>query len=86
MPTTKMKQSPVAKLRSLKMCGSMNGCFSREGVDDEQVEGERRQHRLDHDLGRGEPVELLAAVEHHLQRADGDAQHGEAEPVEAALA
>ena len=28
MPTTKMKQSPIVKLRSLKMCGSMNGCFA----------------------------------------------------------
>ena len=33
---------------------------------------------------RGEPVELLAAVEHQLQRADAERQHGEAEEIEAA--
>ena len=72
MPTTKMKASPMVKLRSLKMCRIDERLLHREGLDDEQVEGERRHHRLDHDLGRGEPVELLAAVEHHLERADGD--------------
>ena len=46
----------------------------------EMVEAE-----VDPDLGRGEPVDLLAAVEQQLQRADGEREHGEAEEVEAAL-
>ena len=75
MPTTKMKQRPTAKLRSRKIAGSMKGCLSRrqgEGVHEEEIEGERRQIGFDTDFGGGEPVELLAAVEHHLECADGD--------------
>jgi hypothetical protein len=33
-------------------------------------------------LGRAEPVVLLAAVEHDLQRADAEAEQGEAEEIE----
>ena len=36
------------------------------------------------DLGGGEPVLELAAIEHELQRADADAERGEAEQVERA--
>ena len=35
---------------------------------------------------RGEPVLVVAAVQHHLQRADAGAEHDEAEPVEAQMA
>ena len=74
---------PDEKLRSRKSGGLHEGILRREGVDEEEVEGRRRDGRLDEDLGRGEPVELLAAVEHELQGADGDAERAEAEPVEA---
>ena len=43
-----------------------------------------RKAELDPDLGRGEPVDLAAAVEHQLQRADAEREHGEAEEIEAA--
>jgi DHA2 family multidrug resistance protein len=53
-----------------------------EHVDDEQVDAEPGQHRLDDDLGGVEPVLILAAIQHHLQRADADRQDAEADPVE----
>ena len=56
------------------------------GMDGEDPEAQRRQRRLDPDLERVEPVLELAAVEHHLQRADAEAQHGEAEEVERPVA
>jgi hypothetical protein len=36
------------------------------------------------DLGRGVPVDLLAAIEHQLERADRDREHREAEEIERA--
>ena len=48
----------------------------------EKIEAEPREHRLDHDLARAEPILLLAAVEHELQAADAEAEHEEAGPVE----
>jgi len=39
----------------------------RHRVDDQQVEAQCRDRRLDPDLGRVEPVPDLAAVEHQLQ-------------------
>ena len=54
----------------------------RHGVNDQQVEAQCRDRRLDPDFGRVEPVPDLAAVEHQLQRADRDAQHCKAEHVE----
>ena len=78
----KMKTKAIAKLRSRNSRGLTNDCARREGVDQEDVEGGRGDDRLDHDLARGEPIELLAAVEEDLQRGDGDAQRREAEPVE----
>src|SRR6266436_2452591 len=51
-------------------------------MDDEEVEAERGDRRLDPDLGRAEPILELAAVEQHLQSADRQAQSGEAEEVE----
>ena len=53
-------------------------------VDDEQEEGERTDARLHADLGRLEPVERAAPVEHQLQHADGQRQQAEAEQVERA--
>ena len=84
MPMTKMKTSPVTKLRSAKIFGIDEGVFRRQHMDDEDPEAGQRQAELDPDLGGREPVDLGAAVEHQLQRADAERQHGEAEEVEAA--
>ena len=86
MPITKMNTSPVAKLRSMKIFGSMNGFSRRQQMDDEHPEAGDGQAKLDPDLGRGEPVGVAAAVEHQLQRADAERQHGEAEEIETARA
>ena len=56
----------------------------RRAVDDEHIEAEQHQPRLDHDLGRLQPAFLLAAIERELQRGDGEAEHAEAEPVQLA--
>ena len=48
----------------------------------EEVEAEPRQRKLQPDLGRGEPVLLPAAIQHHLQGADAQGQDEEAGPVE----
>ena len=56
--------------------------FGREGVDQEQIERRGGDDRLDDDLAGTEPVLLLAAVEHDLQRAEREAQSAEAEPIE----
>src|ERR1700722_913008 len=53
-----------------------------EGVSKKQIERRGSDDRLDDDLAGAKPVELLAAVEHHLQGANREAQHAEAEPVE----
>jgi len=57
-------------------------------VHDVQIETEECECCFGADFDGVEPVFLFAAVEHHLQRADPDRQHREAEPVEpqAALA
>ncbi|MPL60705.1 hypothetical protein SDC9_06266 [bioreactor metagenome] len=55
------------------------------GTDDpdhEDPESRERDGELDPDLGRVEPVDLAAAVEHQLQRANPDAERSEAEEVE----
>ena len=62
------------------------GMLGGRGMDGEDVEAQRGERRLDLDLERGEPVLELAAVEHHLQRRHAEAQHGEAEEVEGAIA
>ena len=41
---------------------------------------------LDDDLARGEPVLVVAAVQHHLQCTDPGAEYDEAEPIEAQMA
>src|SRR5260370_30947873 len=51
-------------------------------MDDEQVEGNRGNRRIDQDLDGMEPVRDLASVEHQLQGADADAEAPEAEEVE----
>ena len=39
-------------------------------MDHEEVEAEAKKQRLRNDFRRGKPVELLAPVQHQLQRAD----------------
>jgi len=56
----------------------------RRHAHDEEIETQCRKHAFDHDLGRAEPVLELAAVQHHLQGADADAQCAEAEEIETA--
>ena len=51
-------------------------------VNQEQIEGDTRYHRLGHDFARGEPVQQLAPVHHQLQCGDENAEGGEAEKVE----
>ncbi len=47
----------------------------------EHRERERADHGVGDDLGRAEPVEALAALEHGLQRADADREQPQADPV-----
>ena len=84
MPITKMNTSPVTKLRSMKIFGSMNGSRDVTRCTVNTQKPVIAKAKLDPDLGRGEPVGLAAAVEHQLQRADAQREHGEAEEVEAA--
>ena len=81
-PTTKMKTKEIAKLRSRNSLRIDEALLGRERVDEEDIEGGGRHDRLDEDLAGGEPVELLAAVEEDLERADGEAERAEAEPIE----
>src|SRR5438270_13983799 len=51
-------------------------------MDDEQIEEDTREEGLDPNLGRVEPILELAAVEHHLQCTDSDAQGHKTEEIE----
>ena len=82
MPMTKMKAIAVEKLRSRKRRWIEEGVARRRRVDDEHPEAGDKQAEFDKDLGRLEPVELFAAVEHQLQGADGDREKREAEEIE----
>ena len=64
----------------------MNGRCAVVEVDDEEIEADNREHRFDDDLARAEPALVLAAIEHHLQRADAERQGQEAEPGEGLVA
>ena len=58
------------------------GLVRGEGMDEKQIERRGGDDRFDEDFAGTKPVELLAAVEQDLQRADGEAQGTEAEPVQ----
>ena len=58
------------------------GLVRGEGVDEKQIECRGGDDGLDPNLAGTEPVKLLAAVEQDLERADGEAQGTEAEPVQ----
>ena len=85
-PMTTMNRQPAEKLRSRNSSKRMNGVCRRQRMREEEIEAGHRHDRFGDDLGRAEPAELLAAVEHQLQRADADRERGKAEPVEAAVA
>jgi len=53
--------------------------------DEEQREAEHRRHREGHDPRRGKPVEVLALVEHELQRADPEDEQREPDAVDRRL-
>ena len=52
-------------------------------MNDEQIQGEAGDRRLDPDLGRVEPILELAAVEQHLQGSDRDGERAKAQKIEA---
>ena len=82
MPIRNMNTSASEKFQSRKMRMAMNGRFDVVAVDEEEIEADDRQDRLGDDLAGVEPAHVLAAVEHHLQRADAERQRQEAEPGE----
>src|SRR5215469_15860359 len=51
-------------------------------MDNEQIKADTRNNRRDPNLGGIEPVFEWAAIKHHLQRPDGDAQCYKTEKVE----
>ena len=58
------------------------GTIGREDVDDEHIEGEAGDERLEDDFDVVEPAEPLAPVEHELQGGDAERERDEAGPVE----
>src|SRR5208282_6660445 len=61
---------------------SDKGLVRGESVHKKQIKRRDRDNRLDDDLAGTEPILYFAAVQHDLQRADGEAQRAEAEPIE----
>ncbi len=55
---------------------------SRQGMNQEQIEGDSAKRRLDADLRGAEPVLQLPAIQHDLQCTDSEAQRREAEKIE----
>src|SRR5271170_2494581 len=55
----------------------------RQRVNDEEVQGESGDRRLDPDLGRVEPILEFAPVEQNLQGADRNAKRAKAEKIKA---
>ena len=71
----------MVKLRDLNSDRSTTGWSSVSSTPPEQ----QRHHRDDgerDDLGRVEPVQLLALIEHDLQRTDADDQQYRADGVD----
>ena len=50
MPAANIIATPEAKLRSLNSAGGMNGRLRGDHVDNEQIDAEAAEHRLDDDL------------------------------------
>jgi hypothetical protein len=71
MPIMNISRTPDAKLTSLNSAGQ------------EKVKSQAGKDRLGDDLVGGEPVLVLATVQHQLQASDSNRQHAKAEPVEA---
>jgi len=74
---------PVTKFLSL-YSELHEGARCRQRMREEVIETDAGDDELGDDLVGFEPVELLAAVERELQRADADRERDEAEPVEPA--
>ena len=55
-------------------------------MDHEQIQAEQRQHGFQLNLKAFEPLHLLAAIQHQLEGADGQAQIREPHDIEAHLA
>ena len=51
-------------------------------MNQEQIKRRRGDNGLDDDFAGAEPIELLAAIQHDLQRTDRRGSGAEAEPVE----
>jgi len=51
-------------------------------MNEKHIEGAGGKNGLDPYFVRGEPIELLAAVEQDLKGADRDAERAEAEPIQ----
>ena len=66
----------------MKIAGGMNGRFRGEHVNDEQIDAQTAENHFDDHLSGAEPVLVLTAIQHHLQPADAQRQHGKADPVE----
>ena len=69
-------------MRSRNIFGSNRGSLAGRQLDDEHPGAGGGERGLDTDLPALEPVELLAAVEHHLEGAERDREEREAEQVE----
>ena len=83
MPTMNMSRTPDAKLTSLNNAGRISGWRASDPWTRNRAESHASEDGLGDDLVRGEPVLVLAVVQHQLQAADPDRQHAEAKPVEA---
>ncbi|MNS99391.1 hypothetical protein D3C72_1337920 [compost metagenome] len=54
----------------------------RQFPDNQEQQRHHRHHRQNDDLGRVEPVELLALIEHHLQRSYTDDQQHQTDGID----
>ena len=77
---------PVRKLRRANRRRSTTGCSSVSSQARKKAKPTTATTASDDDLRRVEPVELLALVEHDLQRADPQHQQRQADVVERQLA
>ena len=86
MPTTKIRTSADGEVAVDEQAPVEERLAVGDGVDQEHPRGGDGDAHFEQDLGRVEPVELGAAVEHDLQRADGQGEEAEAEEIELAEA
>ena len=70
------RSCPEQKLRRVNSDRSTIGLRSVQLPDEPGDEGDHRHDRKRHDRGRAEPVQILALIEHDLQRADPERSAG----------